>query len=395
MVQAGTLLLVARMLGPEQFGAFAGIAALAVLLGTLSTCGMHLVLLGEVSKDSSRREQVLPSAIPCTLLCGSVLLMAYLLLCAFVLHEANTSLAVLLSIGIAEIILLPLLGLPAFEHQALGRIARSQLLLIFPLILRSVAVMAVILWSPDDPLIVFGYLYCFTAVIALIVAVSTMSTPWPRPSAWRLPSKAQWHQAKGYGVLAITAAGPTELDKMLAIKLLPPMTGGLYAAGSRVISAAILPVIAMMQSALPRLFRESQEQPERTVRLLRWIFSITLAYSTVLATALWFAAPIFSWLFGERYDGIEYIIHWLCLAVPGMALRIAAGSTLMAIGKPWMRAGFEVAGLVSMLIAAIIFTHYIGIIGMPLALACSEWTMAILGCYLVVSTNQKPAKEMV
>ena len=45
VVQAGTLLLVARMLGPEQYGAFAAIAALAVLMGTFATFGTHFVLL--------------------------------------------------------------------------------------------------------------------------------------------------------------------------------------------------------------------------------------------------------------------------------------------------------------------------------------------------------------
>jgi len=393
-VQAGTLLLIARMLGPDEFGAFAGVAALAVLLGTLSTCGTHLVLLGEVSKDPARREQILPYAITCTLFGGSVLLGIYLLFCKAVLHEANIPLAVLLSIGTAEMLLLPLLSLPAVEHQALGRIARSQLLLILPLTLRLTAAMIVALWRPDDPLAVFGYLYCLTAFVALIVAVPTTPAPWPRLHTWRLPSQGQWQQAKGYAVLAITAAGPSELDKMLAIKLLSPTTGGLYAAGSRVISAATLPVVAMMQSALPRLFRDSRDQPAHTARLLRWIFSITLIYSVVLAAALWLAAPIFAWLFGERYDGIEYMISWLCLAVPGMALRIAAGSALMAIGKPWIRAGFEAVGLVSLLIAAVTFTYYFGVVGMPLALACSEWVMAILGSCLVVSTHRQAVKTV-
>ena len=43
LVQADMLLIVARMLGPHQFGAFAGVAALAVILGTLLTFGIHLV----------------------------------------------------------------------------------------------------------------------------------------------------------------------------------------------------------------------------------------------------------------------------------------------------------------------------------------------------------------
>src|SRR5690625_5103504 len=81
VVQAGTLLIVGRRLGPGAFGVFAGVAALAVLLGTLSTFGMHLVLLGEVSKDPARRGEVLPYAIPASLLCGSLLLGIYCSIC--------------------------------------------------------------------------------------------------------------------------------------------------------------------------------------------------------------------------------------------------------------------------------------------------------------------------
>ncbi|MDE2179214.1 MAG: oligosaccharide flippase family protein, partial [Xanthomonadaceae bacterium] len=79
-VQAGTLLLVARMLGPHDFGAFAGVAALAVMLGTLSTFGTHIVLLAEVSRDPQRRAGVLPFALSTTLICGSLLFALYLLL---------------------------------------------------------------------------------------------------------------------------------------------------------------------------------------------------------------------------------------------------------------------------------------------------------------------------
>ncbi|MDE1887201.1 MAG: polysaccharide biosynthesis C-terminal domain-containing protein, partial [Gammaproteobacteria bacterium] len=107
-----------------------------------------------------------------------------------------------------------------------------------------------------------------------------------------------------------------------------------------------------------------------------------------LAVALWFIAPAFVWLFGAKYDGIQHVIHWLCLAVPGMALRMAAGSVLMALGKPWMRVGFELAGLVVLVIAAILLTAYFGTTGMPLALVCSEWAMAIVGMAFVTITRE-------
>lgn len=383
IVQAGTLLLVARMLGPDRFGAFAGVTALAVILGTLSTFGTNTVLLGEVSKDPARREQVLPYAVPFTLLCGGTLLVIYLLICTFALDEVGVSITVLLAIGITETLLQPLFILPAMEHLGRGRIARSQLLQTLPLALRLAAAAVVFVLRPTDPLSAYGYGYLVASLIALGVATLAMPAPWPALKTWRLPRGPELRNAAGYAALNITATSPTELDKTLATKLLPLAASGLYSAAGRVIGAATLPVIAMMLSALPRLFREGQDQPKRTAHLLRWIFAAALGYSIALAVLLWFIAPVFVWVFGPKYHGIENIIHWLTLAVPGMALRLAAGSVLTALARPWMRVGFEIAGLAVLVISAVILTAKFNAIGMPLALACSEWVMALLGLALL------------
>lgn len=390
-VQAGTLLLVARMLGPDQFGAFAGVAALAVMLGTLSTFGTHLVLLGEVSKEPARRTQVLAYAVPTTLMCGGALLVLYLALCLTLLRHAHVALPALVAIGVTEMWLQPLFGLPTMEHLALERTARSQLLTTLPLSLRMVAAAAVLLMRPTDPLTMYGYGYLTASIVALIVAGRTMPAPWPTMLHWRLPNRSEWRETAGYAALAITAASPAELDKTLATRLLPPATSGLYAAAARVVGAATLPVIALLLSTTPRLFREGQHQPHRTARLVRWVFVATFTYGVVLAAVLWVAAPVFVWLFGARYQGIQSMIHWLCLAVPGMALRIAAGNVLMALGKPWMRVGFEVAGLAALFVTAIALTPRFGASGMPLALACSEWAMTIIGGMLVASRLNHPS----
>lgn len=394
LVQAGTLLLVARMLGPNRFGAFAGVAALAIVLGTLSTFGTHLVLLGEVSREPARRREVLRYAVPSTLLCGSALLAIYVLASTLILSHAGIPLQVLLAIGVTETLLQPLFSLPAAEHLALGRIARSQLLTTLPLALRLVAAAAVFLLHPAHPLVAYGYGYLLASLIALAIATLSMPAPWPAPLHWRLMSRTELRNTVGYATITLTATSPAELDKTLAAKLLPLGAAGLYAAAARVIGAATLPVIAMMLSALPRLFREGQDQPKRTAHLLRWVSSAAFVYSVALAALLWFIAPVFVWLFGPKYQGVEHMIHWLCLAVPGMALRLTAGSVLMALGRSWMRVGFEVAGLAILVIAAATLCTRFDEIGMPLALACSEWSMAMIGwVFITIARKNKHLGE--
>ncbi|MBB6242322.1 oligosaccharide flippase family protein [Rhodanobacter sp. MP1X3] len=389
LVQTGTLLFVARLLGPQQFGAFAGVAALAVVLGTLSTFGMHFVLLSEVSREPALRREVLRYALPTTLLCGSVLFAVYLLITMLALGRTGMSLPTLIAIGVTETLLQPLFGIPAAEHLALERTARSQLLTTLPLALRLVAAATVFFLHPTDPLSAYSYGYLLASLIALAVATFSMPAPWPAPKCWRLPTGGEIRNSAGYAALAVTANSPTELDKTLAARLLPLASAGIYAAGTRVIGATTLPVIAMMLSVLPRLFREGHVLHQRTTQLVRWVLGATCAYSFTLAALMWFIAPIFVYLFGPKYHGLGHVMHWLCLAIPGIALRLAAGSVLMALGNPWMRAGFEVIGLAVMLVAAILLTARFGATGMPLALACSEWMMTLLGWAFVFACMRR------
>lgn len=378
----------ARMLGPQQFGVFAGVAALAVLLGTLSTFGTHLVLLGEMSKDPARRAQVLPYALPTTLLCGCILLVVFLLICELALSGNGMGWRMLLAIGVAELLLQPLSALAVVEPLAAERTARSQLLQTLPLALRLVVAGVVFVWQPPDALAVYGYGYCLATVIALAVMLGCMPRAWPQPRQWRRPTMQELSESASFAALNITAIGPAELDKTLATRLLPLVAAGLYAAGARVVGAITLPVVALMLSALPRLFREGQHQSQRTGRLLRWIFVATAMYSVALAVGMWWCAPLFVWLLGSQYAGVDEVIRWLCLAVPGLALRIAVGNALMALGRPWMRAGFEVVGVAVLAIAATVMTALWGMHGMSLALACSEWVMALLGGWLVMRVRR-------
>jgi len=385
LVQAGTLLLVARMLGPHQFGAFAGVASLAVFLGTLSPFGTHIVLLGEVAKEPARRDRVLAHAIPTTLLCGGALLVIYLAICMLVLRVAEIPGMVLLAIGITEIWLQALFRLTVSEHQGLGRIARSQLLKTLPMMLRLAVAAGVFIAHPKDSLLAYGCAYPAASLLALLLAVQTLPSRWPTLRRWRLPESSELRANAGYAVLGITASGPGELDKTLATKLLPLSAAGLYAVGTRIIAATTLPISAMMESALPRLFREGKEQPERTRHLLLWTFSAALAYSLAIAVVLWLLAPLFEWIFGTKYHDLSHAVRWLCVALPGMALRMSVGSVLMALGHPWVRAGFEIVGVAVLVIVAIPLTTEFGVAGMALALACSEWSMTAIGGTLIAT----------
>lgn len=382
LIQAGNLIAVTRLLGPERFGEFAGVAALAVVLGALSSCGSHLVLLREMSRDPNRSHDVLPYALGATLAVGTLLLLIFFACVTILLPATHIALSVLLCIGLAELWLQPLLVLTSIDRQAHGRIASSQLLLTLPLALRLVAAWLIWALAMPRPLETYAVVYIGTAAVSLLAGLRGLSRAWPPIARWRLPRREEWLDTSGFAVLNMTAMGPTELDKTLALRLLPLSAAGLYAASARVVGALVLPVMALMLAALPRLFRDGRNADGR--KLLRGIFVSSLLYGLLAAIALRMGGSVLEWAFGARYQGMANVLHWLALAVPGMALRIAAGNALMAGSHPWLRAGTEVLGLAALCTAAWLLTTSHHDAGMPLALACSEWSMAIVGWLMLL-----------
>jgi len=380
-IQAGTLLLVARMLGPEEFGAFAGIASLAVLLGALSTFGTNLILLGEVSSDTATRNTVLSYAIPTTLMCGSLLFAVYMAIAHWLLLGNRLPWNVLLAIGIAEVLLQPLFSLMSSEHHALGRVARAQLMQNVPLVLRLLT--AGIIFFLDLRLAIDIYTggYLVASALAVLLGAYYLPERWPNWQCWHLPKVEEWRRSFGYAVINISKSVPAELDKTLAVKLLPIDAAGIYAAGARVVGAITLPVAALILAALPRLFREVNQLSTRTKNLLVWMYVATFACSFILAVILWFVAPLIEMMFGEKYQQMSEIIRWLCFAVPGISIRMISGSILVASGSINYRMLYEFSGILLLLLLSITLVPEFGILGIVFSLVISEWVMAVIGSW--------------
>jgi O-antigen/teichoic acid export membrane protein len=377
LVQAATLLVLARLLGPAQFAALASLVALAVFLGALATFGTHLVMVRDLTRDPGRRDTLLPVVLGTTTFCGLVLLFVYAAVYWVLLHQLSIGLLTVLCIGFAELLVQPLLTISATERLAAGSVARSQLLRMLPLPLQLTTATCLWLAGGSDPLATYAVGHAGATLVALAISVLLQTKAWPIPQQWRLLDRRGWKDNSGFALLALTGSGPTELDKTLSARLLPLETAGIYAASSRITVALVVPISSMMMAALPRLFRESKKglpQP----RLLLWIFGSSLAYGLGGAASLWLLAPVVGGLFGPAFAGLSLTIRWFSLVVPGLCLRLAGVNILMTIGRQWVRIGIEVMGIVLMISCALAFAVDGTERGLVVAVICAETAMALV-----------------
>lgn len=386
VVQAGTLFLLALILGPEEFGLYAGFGVMAVLLGSLATFGTHLTLLRDVSRSPNEISESLRLALGTTACCGSFLLLIYLIFSQFLLQIPRDVYWIIFYLGFSEILFQPFLTVAAMELHGRGQIAGSQLLLIQPLILRLLTVLVIAGFSPVNPLEWYALGHLCAVMVPLAYMVWSSSIEWHQPFLWRIVRRSELKGLSGYALMNVSANGVTELDKMLATRLLSSNAAGIYAAASRIVSSFVLPIMALVLAAMPRLFRDGAVAGKT---LQYWLFFFAAVYGILAAIAIILAAPRIELLLGADYVGARDFIQLLALAVPAVCVRATATNILTTLERPWVRISLEFFGWVVILLLAIIFVKKQGDLGLSFSIVCAEWLLAIGSVILVnnISTS--------
>lgn len=383
ITQAATLVLLTRLLQPALYGHYASVASLAVVMGLLPSLGSGYVLLSRASGNLSAAAGIWRYAWPLTTGIGVLLWPIYIGL-AFWLSEGELAWEVLLLIGAAELLATPFTTLLSFALQASERVPLSQLLQWLPLGLRVLAALPCFLLPLTQRLPTYAGLQLIASLVGLLLGWWVIRRHVPLDWRPRRATLGELKDGSTYAAMLLVAANPTELDKIVAVRQVGAAEAGLYTAGSRVMGALVMPVLAMLLSAQPRLFRHARTADGDMTRLVKLLFAAALAWGIISGVLLALASPLLPWLFGSSYAQTARLMPWMAITAPFLSVRLAAGSVLVASGHPLERIAFEFFGIASLLIGMLVLTKSYGVFGLIAAVIVAEVAMALLGTGMVV-----------
>jgi O-antigen/teichoic acid export membrane protein len=385
MIQTGTLLLLAKLLGAAQFGEFAAVTSVAVLMGILSLTGMNLVLLKDASHNNEKAQHTLSYALPCIFISSTLLLILFWLIGLHFFNARGSDILSILAVGISEIFLFPLLLIISTYHQANNKIILSQVLTMIPLLARLLSVLVIFTIDSPDPLRILFLSYFLTGLFSLLIAYKSQKTIWPAINSWRYPSAQELKNSSKYSALNFLSLALGELDKTFTYHLLQENSAGIYAAGTRIIGAITLPISALIITSLPRLFQKD----EQNKKLIKNIFITTWVYAFLAILGVCLFSNILEKLFVTSFTGLAACLMLMTLAIPAMVFRMTAGNILMTLDMVNARLCYETIGIVLMIGLLMILGRPFGINGAIASLVIAEATMAAIGWSVVISQVRK------
>lgn len=387
VTQAANLVLLTRWMGPAIYGQYTAVASLAVVASLVPNLGAGYVLMAREARDPGMGTDVARYAWPLSLVLGGIIAALFPLAAVHIGGTALSSLD-LFVIGATELFATPLLMICNSALQAHHRAASGQFVQWLPLGARILVTTACVTGFLDATLSAFIMLQAIAGGVGLLFGITmtwrSVRLPW-RP---RLPTPDELRSGTTYAAMNVVAANPSELDKVLAIRFLGDHAAGIYSATARVLNAAITPVTGVLLASQQSLFRHGACPTEKGKRLIQSIAVVSASWGAASALLLAACSPILPYLLGARFTEAVSVMPWVCIAAPFMALRLAAGTILVALGKPLHRMAFELAGL-GILVAFLATGAYVAAAkGMAVGLGGAEMLMASIGWIMIARTQR-------
>lgn len=375
--------LIARVLGPEQFGTYSLFFSIVTLLWVVGGLGLDNILLKEFSQHPQESQQLFSTAFIIRTLCCAVLFItsgALVLFDCFSTLNAQQKTAALIFLS-SLFFYNSATYYSYFQANSQSRTVAK--ISIIALIISSLVKLYLLI--EDFGLIAFSVSHLIDIALnyVLLAALLKNEETKVRIAAFdRLVLRKVMHSAWPMLASNLIIIIYTRLDQFMIAKLLPASDLGVYSAAARIAEAYLFVPALVATSFYPMLARDNTRNTAKLYFDLILFSALgTGAMVTLLAP---FVIPL---LFGEQFNGAVPVLNIMILSTLFSVMGSACTNYMIINNRPYVRLIRTALGLLTNAILNIFLIPRFGIIGAAYATLISQIVASWLGNALTAKTR--------
>ncbi len=339
-IQGAYFVLIARSLGPNAYGAFVTLVAMAGILGPFSGMGTPNLFIKNVR--SGKREAAVCWGNGLLLTTVSGLLFSLLMVATkYVLH-LSTGVFGLVIVCISDLVFVKVTELAAFGFAASNRMKENSILTVIVSLLRLIGIGVMVAVLHKVSLQQWTLVYLLTSVLGTLYVVVKGTRMWGRPRFRLAALREDVTEGVFFSIASSATTVYNDIDKVMLSKLSDFASTGIYAAAYRIIDVSMSPVRSLVGAAYPEFFRRGVAGMSATYRYARLLISKAAVFGAITFVGLWLCAPILPHILGHQYEAVIPALRWLALIPFLRCVHVFLGDALSGAGFQRTRTGIQV-----------------------------------------------------
>jgi O-antigen/teichoic acid export membrane protein len=357
VIQAAYFVLLARSLGPDAYGAFVTVVAMASLLGPFSGLGSSNLFIKNIRSGKREAATCWGNGILITVFSGA-LLSALGAGLSWVLG-LKTPLFVIIIVCLSDLILVKVIDLAAFGFTALDRMTQTSIQSVAVSLLRLSGIATLIMAAHPVTLDRWVMVYLLTSLLGTGYAVAKGWQLWGRPATDLQALREDVTEGIFFSMAGSAATVYNDIDKIMLSRLADLAATGVYGAAYRVIDVTMTPVRSLAAATYPRFFREGARGMAATYRYALSLIAKTAVYGLLASAGLWLLAPALPHILGSRYEEVVPAVRWLALIPLLRCVHSFLADALSGAGLQRTRTAIQaLVAVVNVVANLVILPHY-------------------------------------
>ncbi|MFN3303070.1 MAG: oligosaccharide flippase family protein [Roseateles sp.] len=369
-----TFVVMARVLGPAQFGVVMLWLSVATLLALIANYGLTPYVLREIGAAPETAPQVMAEVLSAKLLLTLVVLAASLAAMPLLDGAARLVFLLLLGAQLAD----ALTDFLNVGFRATNRFADETRIASLAVLLQFAIVTLLLWWLPTPLMAAASFLLSRLAVLLFTWHAQRRYFATLRPA----PVRRAWARimaTRSYAVDFGLQSLLGQVDSVVLNHFVGPAAVGLYQAGMRLFNGGAQAASVLANVFLPRAAAAAQAQDSgasmrRESARVQWAFvGVGLMFGLVLCTL---AEPIVMLLFGAQYKGLIAVLPWFGLLFFVRFFASSWGVLLTSAGAQRFRAVMNMLNWSLVGLLSIVLVPRLGLIGWLLCLTAGNALLA-------------------
>jgi O-antigen/teichoic acid export membrane protein len=336
LMQAAYFIVIARCLGPGQYGGFVAATALAGLISPFVDWGCGNLIVKNVARNKALFTEYWGNGLLVISVSGMVLAGVALVVSKVVLPLTIPMMAIL-CVSVSDLIVVKFVDLAGYAFQAHEMLSNNARLNILISSTRLIGIVALALALPHPTVHAWAAVYLAGSVFAASVAVIwvTIRLGFPKLALLRIRREAFEGLQFSISLSAMTVYN--DIDKTMLARLGSLEATGIYTAAYRLIDVAFIPVRSLLNAAYPGFFRNGVDGIRGTLRYSRSLMRRIMPYSVLSFVALMMGASLVPKILGHDYARVTEALRWLSLLPLLKTLHYFAADALTGAGYQGVR----------------------------------------------------------
>ncbi len=345
VMQAAYFIIVARLLGKENYGSFIAITATASIVFPFVALGSEHLLVKNVSTNRETFSTYWGNSL-LLLTVNGALCSIVLLLISRLLFPQDIPWGAILLILLADLICLALLDLGFKSLMATNMVNKTAQLGILSTCSKLLAALVLAVFFTNPTVATWGYLYFASSAIMAIITILLVNkmVGLPRPILSELKSNI----TQGVYFSIITSANNinANLDKSMLGKLASVGAAGIYGSAYRFIDVGNVPLFALSGATYTRFFQHGASGIRGSLSFAKRLLPVLMLYAIASVVGYWLLAPYIPLILGPGYREAVEALLWLSPLPAIAAFQYLAADTLTGSGKQKARSIVQVSAAI-------------------------------------------------